>query len=84
MTIGNPAFCLLLYLTGVHLRSELQDGADVSQQKIKCRPIRTREIGGVTLSDVQYDIVKIKQESDSLCDFVTIEEAKEYTSTLQF
>ena len=27
---------------------------DVSQQKIKCRPIRTREIGGVSLSDVLY------------------------------
>ena len=27
---------------------------DVSQQKIKCRPIRTREIGGVSLSDVPY------------------------------
>ena len=54
MTIGNLAFCLFLYLTGVHFRGELQHGGDVSQQKIKCRPIRTREIGGVTLSDVLY------------------------------
>ena len=54
MTIGNPAFCLFLYLTGVHFRGELQHGGDVSQQKIKCRPIRTREIGGVSLSDVLY------------------------------
>ena len=48
MIIGNPAFCQFLYLTGVHFRGELQHGGDVSQQKIKCRPIRTREIGGVS------------------------------------
>ena len=54
MTIGNPAFCLFLYLAGVHFRGELQHGGDVSQQKIKCRAIKTREIGGVSLSDVLY------------------------------
>ena len=54
MTIGNPAFCLFLYLIGVHFQSELQYGCDVIQQKIKCQPIRTREIGGVSLSDVLY------------------------------
>ena len=54
VTIGNPAFCLLLYLTGVHFRGELQHGGDVNQQKIKRRPIRTSEIGGVFLSDVLY------------------------------
>ena len=54
MTIENPAFCLFLYLTGVHFRGELKHGGDVSQQKIKCRPIRTREIGGVSLTDVLY------------------------------
>ena len=54
MTIVHPAFCLFLYLTGVHFRGELKNGGDVSQQKIKCRPIRTREIGGVSLSDVLY------------------------------
>ena len=54
MTIGNPAFCLFLYLTGVHFLGELQHGGDVSQQRIKYRPIRTREIGGVSLSDVLY------------------------------
>ena len=52
MTIGNPVFCLLLYLTGVHFRGELQHGGDISQQKVKCRPI----IGGVSFSDVQYVI----------------------------
>ena len=48
VTVGNPAFCLFLYLTGVHFQGDLQHGGDVSQQKIKCRPIRTREIGGVS------------------------------------
>ena len=47
MTIGNPAFCVALYLTGVHFRGDLQPVGDVSEQKIKCGPIRTRGIGGV-------------------------------------
>ena len=49
VTIGNPAFCLALYLTGVHFRGELQHLVNVSEQKIKCRPIRTREIAEVRL-----------------------------------
>ena len=49
MTIGNTAFCLFLHLTEVHFRGELQHVGDVSEQKIKYRPIRTREIGGVRL-----------------------------------
>ena len=49
VTIGNPAFCLLLYLTGVHFRGELQHFGDVSEQKSKYWPIRTREIDGVRL-----------------------------------
>ena len=52
VTIGNPAFCLFLYLNGVYFRDELQHGGDVSQQKVKCRQIRTQEIAGVSLSDV--------------------------------
>ena len=59
MTIGNPAFCLFLYLTGVHFRGELDYDGDVIQQKIKPRLIRTREIGGVSLSDVLYEKVQI-------------------------
>ena len=59
MTIGNPAFCPFLYLTGVHFRGELEHDGDVSQQKIKRRLIRTREIGGVSLSDVLYEKVQI-------------------------
>ena len=51
VTTGNPAFCLL---TGINFRGELLHGSDVSQEKIKCRPIRTREIGGISLSDVLY------------------------------
>ena len=37
---------IFLYLTGVHFRGKLQHGSDVSQEKLKCRSIRTREIGG--------------------------------------
>ena len=44
MTIGNPAFRLVLYLTGVHFRGELQHVGHV-----RGRPIRTQEIGGVRL-----------------------------------
>ena len=36
VTIGKPAFCLFLYLTGVPFRGELQLVSDVSEQKIKC------------------------------------------------
>ena len=49
VTIGNPAFCLFLYLTGVHFRGELQHVGNVSELKIMCRPIRIREIGGIRL-----------------------------------
>ena len=55
MTNGNPDFYFFLYLTGIHFRGKLQHGGDVSQQKIKCRPISTREISGVSISDVLYD-----------------------------
>ena len=33
MTIGNPAFCLALYLPGVHFRSELQYVGPVGEKK---------------------------------------------------
>ena len=51
MTIGNPAFCLALYLTGVHFPGKLQHVVAVSQQKFQYQPIRTREIGGIRLSE---------------------------------
>ena len=54
MTIGNSAFCLTLYLTGVHFPGKLQHFGDVSEQKFKCRPIRTREIVGARLSEELY------------------------------
>ena len=63
MTIGNPVFCLFLDLTGVHFRGELQQVGDASQQKIKCRQIRTREIGGATLSEVLYVIEFFRKSS---------------------
>ena len=49
MTIGNPVFCLALYLTGLHFREELQHVGGVSEQKNNCGRIRTREIDGVRL-----------------------------------
>ena len=61
--MGDPAFCLFLYLTDVHFRGELQHVGDVSQRKIKCRPIRTREVGGVTLSDVLYAIIRFSPQT---------------------
>ena len=36
MTNENPAFCLDLYLTGVHFRGDLQHLGHVGEQKIKC------------------------------------------------
>ena len=47
MTIGNLTFCIALYLTSAHFRDELQHVGHVGEQKIKCRPIRIREIAGV-------------------------------------
>ena len=49
MTIGNAAFCLALYSTGVYFQDELQDVGHVGEQKIKCQSIRTREIAGIRL-----------------------------------
>ena len=54
MTIGNPAFCLALYLPDVHFRGELQHVGQTGWQKIKCRSIRTREICGVRLPEKLY------------------------------
>ena len=60
VTLGNPAFCLALYLTGVPFRGELQYVGDVSKEKIKYRQIRIREIGGVRLSDELYVFIKFR------------------------
>ena len=49
VTVGNPAFCLAIYLTYVHFRGELQHVGHMDEEKINCRPIRTREIAGVRL-----------------------------------
>ena len=59
LLFGSPAFCLFLYFTGVRLPGELQHVGDVSEPKIKCLPIRTREIDVFKLSDVQYDDVQM-------------------------
>ena len=59
VTIGNPAFCLFWYLIGVHFWGELQHVGDVSEHRIKCRPIRTREIVGVRLYDRLYVVTVV-------------------------
>ena len=56
MTTRNPAFSLTLYLTGVQFRGELRYVGHVGALKIKCRPIRTREIAGVRFQDELYVI----------------------------
>ena len=58
LIIGNSAFYLALYLTGVHFRGELQQVSTVSEQKLNCRPNRTRKIGGFRLSDELYGLNK--------------------------
>ena len=58
VSIGDPAFFLALYLTGVHFRGELRHVGDVSRQKFKCRPIRIREIAGPRLLDELYITVR--------------------------
>ena len=58
LIIGNSAFCLAFYLTGVHFRGELQHVGTVREQKLKCRPNRTRKIGGFRLSDELYGLNK--------------------------
>ena len=52
-TTWNSAFCLALYLTGEHFRGVT---ARWWRQWAKNQswPIRTREVGGVTLSEVRY------------------------------
>ena len=54
VTIGNPAFCLALYLNGVHFRDELQYVGHVGKLKIKCQSVKTREIAVVRLQDELY------------------------------
>ena len=49
VTIENPAFGLALYLTSVHFRGELYPVGHVGEQKIRCPPIRTRQIASVRL-----------------------------------
>ena len=61
MTIGNPAFCLALHLTGVRFWGELQHVNDVSEETIKCGRIRSREIGGVRLQGELYERHQIKE-----------------------
>ena len=53
-----------------------QRGGDVNEWKIKCRPIRTREIGGISLSDVRLTIKVRKtrpRQRRTTCDIEKLE-----------
>ena len=54
VTVGNRAFCLALRLIGVRFRGKLQHVSHVGEQKLKCQPIRTREIGVARLQETLY------------------------------
>ena len=54
MTITSPVFCLVLNLTDVHFQGELEHFSHVGEQKIKCRPIRTRELADIRFQDKPY------------------------------
>ena len=43
VTIVHPAFCVFLYLTGVHFQGKLQHGGDASQQKISANQSELRK-----------------------------------------
>ena len=45
----KPSFLPHLTFNWRNFRGELQHVGHVSEQKVTCRPIRTREIGGVRL-----------------------------------
>ena len=49
VTIGSPAFCLALYLTGVYFRGGLQRAGDVSGHKI----LVSSELGKWVVPDCQ-------------------------------
>ena len=54
----NPSLCLAWFLTDEHFLGELQHVDDVSAQKVKSGPIRTREIGGVILQEELFAWIK--------------------------
>ena len=43
VTIVHPAFCVFLYLTGVHFRGKLQHSGDATQQKISKKSVSTNQ-----------------------------------------
>ena len=51
----KPSFLPLLIFNWCTFLRRVTDAGDVSEQKIKCWPMRTQEIGGIRLSDGLYD-----------------------------
>ena len=73
VTIGNPAFFLLLYLTGVHFRGEWQYVGDVSDQKSS---VDKSELEKQVVSDcIQYTVLEIQFWSVK-CTTVTVRYVK--------
>ena len=60
MTVGNPAFWFVWYLTSKNFRGEFQHDGHVGEQKIKRQPIRTGGIAGPWLQDELYDGIYLK------------------------
>ena len=44
------------YISDVHFRGKLQHRGHVGEQKIKCQPIRARQISGLWLQDELYEV----------------------------
>ena len=76
VTVGNPSFYLALYLTAVDFQGKLHHVGHVGEQKIKCWPIRTREIACVRLWEELYvyhvsisqkNVMKISYRKKTMC-----------------
>ena len=72
VTVGNPAFCLALYFTGVYFRGELQPFSHVDGQKIKCQPFRTQKISGVRMQEELYVHERIKRWQFAMDSFIVL------------
>ena len=54
-----PIFYFIFCLTGVHFRGKLQHFGHVSEQKMKCGPIRTQKITDIWLLDELYECIRL-------------------------
>ena len=59
MTVGNPVFCHLMYLTAVHFRGDLQHVGDVIEQK---STVDQSELEKYRVSDCKTDYKLVIQK----------------------